>query len=96
MSEVKDTGFDLLATIGNHIRPEFESKDTDWSDSPFEWVKTLPAASKGKFGTRLIAAWSAANGLKIDSSPDSDADLLINGHRTEIKFSTLLPVRVSL
>lgn len=81
--------FELLASIGNHIREELESKNEAWKDSPFEWVKSLPPGSKGKLGARLVSAWSAAKGLKIDSSPDSDADLLINGHRAEIKFSTL-------
>lgn len=83
------TDFDLLASIGNHIREELESKNEAWKDSPFGWVKGLPPGSKGKLGARLVSAWSAAKGLKIDSSPDSDADLLINGHRAEIKFSTL-------
>ena len=88
MSE-DNTDFLFLSTIGNQIRKEIDSDFSDWKDSPLFWVKTLPPGTKGKFGTRLIAAWSAANGLKIDSSPDSDADLLINGHRAEIKFSTL-------
>ena len=33
--------------------------------------------------------WCALKGLSIDSSPDPEADMLVNGHRVEIKFSTL-------
>lgn len=81
--------FELLASIGNHIREELEANDEVWKDSKFAWVKNLPPASKGKLGARLISAWCAARGLRIDSSPDSEADLVVNGHRAEIKFSTL-------
>ena len=84
-----DNAFKLLASIGDYIRPEIEADDSEWKTSPFNWVRSLPAGSKGKFGTRLISAWCGANGINKDSSPDSEADLLINGHRVEVKFSTL-------
>lgn len=89
MTNQTASDFNLLATIGNHIREELEAKDDSWKGSPFAWVKNLPPASKGKLGARLIASWCAARGLRIDSSPDSEADLMVNGHRAEIKFSTL-------
>ena len=41
------------------------------------------------YAKRLVYQWCALKGLSIDSSPDSQADMLINGHRVEIKFSTL-------
>ena len=81
--------FELLATAANFIKPEFKKVDSIWTGSQFEWVLTLPSASKGKLGKRLIYQWCAVKGLSIDSSPDSQADMLINGHRVEIKFSTL-------
>ncbi|NWG08549.1 MAG: hypothetical protein HXY35_17865 [Chloroflexi bacterium] len=81
--------FDLLASAAKFIKPEFKKATTPWAESPFEWVLTLPSASKGKLGKRLVYQWCALKGLSIDSSPDSQADMLINGHRVEIKFSTL-------
>ena len=81
--------FELLATAANFIKPEFKKAETTWAGSQFEWVLTLPSASKGKLGKRLVYQWCAVKGLSIDSSPDSQADMLINGHRVEIKFSTL-------
>lgn len=81
--------FDLLASAANFIRPEFEKDKSPWAGSQFEWVLRLPSASKGKLGKRLVYQWCALKGLSIDSSPDSQADMLINGHRVEIKFSTL-------
>jgi hypothetical protein len=81
--------FELLASAADFIRPEFEKENSPWAQSRFEWVITLPSASKGKLGKRLVYQWCAVKGLSIDSSPDSQADMLVNGHRVEIKFSTL-------
>ena len=81
--------FELLASAANYIKEEFDRDKTTWKGSPFEWVLTLPSGSKGKLGKRLIYQWCALKGLSIDSSPDPEADMLINGHRVEIKFSTM-------
>ncbi len=84
-----DSDFNLFASAAEFIRPEFEKGRTPWSDSPFEWVLSLPSGSKGKLGKRLVYQWCALKGLSVDGSPDSDADMLVNKHRVEIKFSTL-------
>ena len=81
--------FDLLASAASYIRNDFEKNSSGWSGSPFEWVLKLPSGSKGSLGKRLIKQWCALKELAVDRSPDSDADMLINGHRVEIKFSTL-------
>ena len=81
--------FNLLASAAKFIKPEFEKNSSPWAVSPFEWILALPSASKGKLGKRLVYQWCALKGLSIDSSPDSQADMMINGHRVEIKFSTL-------
>ena len=86
--------FDLLASSANYIKPEFERVTSPWAGSPFEWVKVLPSASRGKLGKRLVHQWCALKGLSTDNSPDSQADMLINGHRVEIKFSTLWEVGI--
>ncbi len=84
-----DASFSFLASSAELIKDEFISKDNDWEDSPFQWVKTLSPGTKGKFAIRLISSWCGAQGIKTDSSPDSEADILLNGHRVEVKFSTL-------
>ena len=81
--------FALLASAANFIKPEFERDHSAWAGSPFEWILNLPSGSKGKLGKRLVYQWCAIKGLSIGSSPDSEADMLINNHRVEIKFSTL-------
>ena len=84
-----DTEFQLLAQAANFIKNEFDINYNEWKDSPFRWVKSLSSASKGKLGKRLISQWCALKDLSIDKAPDPEADILINGHRVEIKFSTL-------
>jgi hypothetical protein len=81
--------FNLLASAANFIKHEFERDHAAWDGSPFEWVLNLPSGSKGKLGKRLVYQWCAIKGLSIGTSPDSEADMLINNHRVEIKFSTL-------
>jgi hypothetical protein len=81
--------FDLFANAANFIKNDLEKDITAWTDSPFEWVLRLPPGTKGRLGKQLVFQWCALKGLAVDKSPDSDADLLINGHRVEVKFSTL-------
>lgn len=90
----KTTDFELLASAANYIRSDFQEDRVAWKDSPFEWVLQLPAGSKGRLGKQLVYQWCALKGLAVDRSPDSDADMLINGHRVEIKFSTLWKVDI--
>lgn len=89
MNQDTNSDFELFATITAHIRPEFEERNEAWKGSSFAWVKNLSTGSRGKLGKRLVSAWCAAKGLLIDASSNSEADLLVNGHRIEIKFSTL-------
>jgi hypothetical protein len=84
-----NSDFDLFANAANFIKGDLEKEYAAWKDSPFEWVLRLPAGTKGKLGKQLVNQWCALKGLAVDKSPDSDADLLINGHRVEVKFSTL-------
>lgn len=81
--------FELLATAANYINADFRHDDLSWKGSPFEWVIKLPPGSKGKLGKQLVYQWCALKGLAVDRCPDSEADMLINGHRVEVKFSTL-------
>lgn len=57
--------------------------------SPFQWILSLPSRSKGAVGEALVAGWCAAKGFDVVRTGDSQADRIIEGHRVEIKFSTL-------
>ena len=86
---VSPTDFELLSTAANYIKQDLKDEHTAWLDSPFEWVLHIPAGTKGKLGKQLVFQWCALKGLSVDRSPDSQADMLINNHRVEVKFSTL-------
>jgi hypothetical protein len=81
--------FQLLATASSYLRKDFEEGYKEWVNSPFEWILHLPAGSKGRLGKLLVYQWCALKGLAVDRCNDSEADMLINGHRAEVKFSTL-------
>jgi hypothetical protein len=87
--EASNKDFDQFAAAANIIKPEFFRDNSAWVGSPFEWILYLPSGSKGALGKRLIYQWCALKGFSVDRSPDSEADMTINGHRVEIKFSTL-------
>jgi len=86
--------FKLLATAASYLRQNFEEEYNAWVDSPFEWILHLPAGSKGKLGKHLVYQWCALKGLAVDRCSDSEADMLVNGHRVEVKFSTLWKIGV--
>lgn len=86
---ITNSDFILLATASSYLRQDFEEGYNAWVDSPFEWILHLPAGSKGKLGKQLVYQWCALKGLAVDRCTDSEADMLINGHRVEVKFSTL-------
>jgi len=81
--------FNLLVAAANFIKKDLETTDSIWKESPLKWIINLSSGKKGKLGKRLVYQWCAVKGLAVDKSPDSEADMLINGHRIEVKFSTL-------
>ncbi len=86
---ISDPEVQALAMIATTLQVDYGSEDVDWLGSPFAWIRSRPSRQVGAIGERLVAGWLAAKGLDVTRSPDSDADRLINGHRVEIKFSTL-------
>jgi len=79
-----------LAAISAALEPDYAAAaDDPWIGSPFKWIKAQPSRTVGAIGESLVAGWSAAKGFDVVRSPSSQADRLIQGHRIEIKFSTL-------
>lgn len=79
----------LLGDLAEDLRPQYEEADFMWVGSPFAWIKSRPSRQIGAIGEKLVSNWCKTKGFEIERTGDSDADRVINGHRVEIKFSTL-------
>ncbi|MGB9722592.1 MAG: hypothetical protein ACPL7G_01655 [Chloroflexia bacterium] len=69
-------------------KSEYIREDNAWANSPFAWIRDCPSRQVGKIGERLVAGWCVSKGLEVIGCRDPQADLLIEGHRVEVKFST--------
>lgn len=52
-------------------------------------MRARPSRQVGVIGEKLVAGWLATKGFNVNRSPNADAARVIEGKRTEIKFSTL-------
>ena len=86
---INDPEVQHLAAIAGILEQDYRNAATNWTHSPFGWIKALPSRSAGAVFESLVAGWCAAKGLDVTRSPDSDADRVMSGLRTEIKGSTL-------
>ena len=90
MAHIADREVQVLASLAATLESDYVQDTSAWSGSPFAWIKTsLPSRTVGAVGEALVAGWAATKGFDVTRSGDSDADRIINGHRIEIKFSTL-------
>lgn len=90
IDRIEDPEVRLLAGLATTLEPDYVQDTAAWEGSPFRWIKTsLPSRTVGAVGEALVAGWAAAKGFDVTRTGDSEADRIINGHRVEIKFSTL-------
>ena len=87
--KITDPDVQALAMIAGSLVGDYVQEIDIWVGSPFAWIRTMQSRRRGKIGEQLVAGFLAAKGCDVVRSPDSEADRLINGHRAEIKFSTL-------
>ena len=87
---IKDPEVQLLAALAEGLKSEYPTEeDLSWSQSPFGWIRKEAPRRKGAVGEKLVAGWCAARDINVLRSPDAEADRILEGFRTEIKFSTL-------
>jgi len=86
---ISDPETQLLAQICTTMRADYSDADLEWEGSPFAWIKTRPSRQVGAIGEKLVSGWLAAKGFDVIKAGDSDCDRVVEGLRTEIKFSTL-------
>ena len=82
--------FEQLAKISNTYEKIAAPPTAVWKGSPFEWILSIPSRSKGAYGEKLVQELFRTNGFDVKRPKSgSDHDRVINGHRIEIKMSTL-------
>jgi site-specific DNA-methyltransferase (adenine-specific) len=81
--------FEMLAATASYLKERLQEKSDLWKGSPFEWILQLPARQKGALGGRLVASWCASRNLSTIRSKGPGENLIINGKKLSIKFSTL-------
>lgn len=74
---------------GHTLQDEINTKQKLWEHSPFKMVHFLSSSQRGKLAKELVAEWLQDNGLKWESSPIRDLDLIVEGYKCQIRFSTL-------
>ncbi len=89
MSKISDPDVSILAQCSQTLQSSYLDLESEWTTSPFGWIKTRPSRQIGVIGEKLVAGYFATKGFDVIRSPDSQADRVINGERAEIKFSTL-------
>ena len=81
--------YEQLEEMSLRLSANYADEDAEWQDSPFAWIKSRPSRQRGKICEELVAGLCDADGLRVSRSPDSEADLLVEGVRVEVKSSTL-------
>ena len=89
MESTHDPEFQLLASISASLSDKYTDEDASWRGSPFAWILQTSSRQRGKIGEELVAAWLESKGFDVQRSPDAQADRVVNGHRVEVKLSTL-------
>lgn len=90
MKSHPDEDFLIFAAQSAAIAMEYVEPDSSqWLGSPFEWILTMPSASKGKIGELLVSGWASSRGFNVSPRTNKEHDLVINGHKVEVKLSTL-------
>jgi len=84
-----DPDVQMLATIAALLQVDYLQEKEIGVGNPFAWILTQSSRRRDKTGEQLISGFLAAKDFDVVKCGDSQADRIINGHRAEIKFSTL-------
>lgn len=87
-AHIMDPDVRWLAALAVDLSEDYLPSEA-WISSPFAWILQTPSRTRGAIGEKLVAGWAASKGFDVVRSPNSQADRIIEGHRIEIKFSTL-------
>lgn len=82
--------YESLVTSAKRFGSKYATSRSMWQGSPFEWILGLPSRTIGSVGEKLVQEIFRGHGADVGRAvAGTDHDRVINGHRIEIKFSTL-------
>lgn len=81
--------FDQLSGVNGLLRADMERSLVGWENSPFAWIRQQPSRRVGAIGEAFARKLLAQNGVLVTSPTSSEHDMITDGVRTEVKFSTL-------
>jgi hypothetical protein len=82
--------FDQLSEISREFEYKSGSLSDPWIGSPFQWLLAIPSRSKGAYGEKFVSELFRVNGFTVlKPISGTDHDRVIEGHRIEIKLSTV-------
>lgn len=83
-------GWDSLLVANERAREAMASKGANpWIGSPFEWLMILPSRSRGAAGEAIASSWLTIADFQVAKPSNTGHDRLVNGHKIEVKLSTL-------
>ena len=81
--------FKNLIKITSNIQGDSDEKSDIWKNSPFEWIRHLPARSKSKIAREIIIKWLSNEGIILEREGGTNENLVINSKTYAVKFSSL-------
>lgn len=88
MTSSSNAEIELFSKLADDIKANYPAEEM-WEGSPFQWIQTLHSKQIGTVGEILVSNWAIEKGFEVKRALNSDADRIINGHRIEIKYSSL-------
>jgi hypothetical protein len=78
-----------LTAAASALEAEFATANDPWQTSPFRWVKTLPAPSRGKVGVALAELLLRGAGFAVAARSSAGHDRVVESVPVQVRFSTL-------
>jgi hypothetical protein len=77
--------FKTLETIAANLNPEYPETKA-WANSPFNWIRTRPPASKGAIGRMLASGLLQSNGFTVTTKKGL---IRVNGSGLAVKTALM-------
>lgn len=77
-----------IVSIAQTLRYEWRSEHSQWTGSPFEWIRLCSGRGQMAIGEKIVSSWLALHDFNVERSTDPEIDRVVEGKRVVIRFST--------